>query len=249
MNATQIGSSKRTNCDDADCATCAIRPLTEMSDVSDEGLAIILASRTRQVFHPGQMLFRSGEICRGLYIITAGTVSLRKGDGAGHSVLVRLLHAGQSLGYRSLFAGEVFSSDAEAVDEVRCCFIEADGVERMLRASPATAKRFLERIATDLRHAEETYMQGACLPVRARLARLLYDMRVHYGTADEQGTIRIDLPLQRKDMASMLGTRPETLARTIRALSDDGVARFSGRRVEIEDLDTLLDEFDAEALG
>ena len=247
MTSSHSTMLKRPHCDDADCGSCAIRPLTEMADISDEGLAIIIGSRTRQVFQPGQMLFRTGEVCHGLFIITAGTVSLRKSDGAGHSVLVRLLHSGQSLGYRSLFAGEVYSSDAEAVDEVRCCFIEAEGVDRMLEVSPATAKRFLERIATDLRRAEETYMQGACLPVRARLARLLYDMRVHYGTADDEGMIRIELPLQRKDMASMLGTRPETLARTIRALSDDGVARFSGRRVEIEDLDTLLDEFDADS--
>ena len=122
-------------------------------------------------------------------------------------------------------------------------------MEKIIEVSPQTAQRFLERIATDLRRAEETYMQGACLPVRARLARLLYDMRVHYGTADDQGTIRINLPLQRKDMASMLGTRPETLARTIRALGKDGVVSFDGRKVEIEDLDTLLDEFDSDGVA
>jgi CRP/FNR family transcriptional regulator len=132
---------------------------------------------------------------------------------------------------------------------VRCCFIAREAVERIIEVSPETAQRFLERIATDLRRAEETYMQGACMPVRARLARLLFDMRIHYGTADDQGTIRIDLPLQRKDMASMLGTRPETLARTIRALGEDGVASFSGRKVEIEDLDTLLDEFDSDGVA
>lgn len=246
MTASQSGIGQRVNCEDADCVTCAIRPLTELADINESGLAILLAARNRMVFHPGQMLFRSGELCRGLFIVTSGTVALRKSDGAGHSVLVRLLHSGQSLGYRSLFAGEVYSCDAEPVDEVRCCFIDKDAVERILATCPSTSQRFLGRIATDLRHAEETYMQGACLPVRARLARLLYDMRVHYGTADDEGVIRIDLPLQRKDMASMLGTRPETLARTIRALNEDGVARFSGRKVEIEDLDTLLDEFDAD---
>ncbi len=246
MTGSHVGAAQRGHCEEADCGSCVIRPLTEFAHINDAGLSILLAARNRMVFQPGQLLFRSGELCRGLFIITSGTVALRKGDGAGHSVLVRLLHAGQSLGYRSLFAGEVYSCDAEAVDDVRCCVIGRDAVEQIIEASPETSQRFLERIATDLRRAEETYMQGACMPVRARLARLLYDMRVHYGTADDQGTIRIDLPLQRKDMASMLGTRPETLARTIRALAEDGVARFSGRKVEIEDLDTLLDEFDSD---
>lgn len=246
MMTVQIPSSHRMTGEDVSCSNCPVRPNTEFSHLSEAGLAILEASRTRVVFQPGQRLFRNGEFCRGLFIVAAGTVALRKSDGSGHSVLVRLLHAGQSLGYRSLFAGETYSCDAEAVDEVRCCFVERDAIERIIETSPETAHAFLERFALDLRRAEETYMQGACLPVRARLARLLYDLRVHYGTADDEGVIRIELPLQRKDMASMLGTRPETLARTIRALSEDNVARFSGRRVEIEDLDTLLDEFESE---
>ncbi len=47
------------------------------------------------------------------------------------------------------------------------------------------------------------------------------------------------------EFASLLGTRPETIARTIRTLEQDQVASFSGRRVMISDLDNLLDEIDA----
>ncbi len=249
MTASHSSATQSGHCEEMDCETCVVRPLTELANLNEAGLSVLLGSHSRLTFQPGQLLFRSGEFCRGLFIVAAGTVALRKGDGAGRSVLVRLLHAGQSLGYRSLFADEVYSCDAEAVDDVSCCFIGREAVEKIIEVSPQTAQRFLERIATDLRRAEETYMQGACLPVRARLARLLYDMRVHYGTADDQGTIRINLPLQRKDMASMLGTRPETLARTIRALGKDGVVSFDGRKVEIEDLDTLLDEFDSDGVA
>lgn len=52
------------------------------------------------------------------------------------------------------------------------------------------------------------------------------------------------LPISRQDLADLLGTRPETIARTTSALQKDGVAMFHGRRVVIQDLDLLLDELD-----
>jgi CRP-like cAMP-binding protein len=45
-------------------------------------------------------------------------------------------------------------------------------------------------------------------------------------------------------MAAVIGARPESLSRAIRALQDDGVVVFDRRRIIIEDLDNLLDEID-----
>jgi len=50
------------------------------------------------------------------------------------------------------------------------------------------------------------------------------------------------LPLSRRDMASAIGTRPESLSRAIRALENAQVASFHGKRVVVHDLDDLLDE-------
>jgi DNA-binding Lrp family transcriptional regulator len=43
----------------------------------------------------------------------------------------------------------------------------------------------------------------------------------------------MELPLSRRDLASMIGTRHETLSRIISRLEEDGVARFSGRTVHV----------------
>ncbi|MCB1153632.1 winged helix-turn-helix domain-containing protein, partial [bacterium] len=61
---------------------------------------------------------------------------------------------------------------------------------------------------------------------------------------DEDGNILIELPMSRQDIADMVGARPETIARTIRSLQDDGVATFKGREVMVPDLDALLDELE-----
>ncbi len=44
----------------------------------------------------------------------------------------------------------------------------------------------------------------------------------------------------------MIGARPESTSRAIKALQSDNVARFEGRSAIVDDLDRLLDEIDSE---
>jgi CRP/FNR family transcriptional regulator len=87
------------------------------------------------------------------------------------------------------------------------------------------------------------------MSVRARTAHLLLMLKDRFATVTEDGSLSFELPLSRKDMASIVGTRPETIARTIRSLEADGVTRFSGRRVTVHDLDALLDEVEREQVA
>jgi CRP-like cAMP-binding protein len=82
--------------------------------------------------------------------------------------------------------------------------------------------------------------------MRKRLVHLLLSLKDHYGEMTDDGVLRVQLPLARQEIASLLGSRPETIARTINALEEDGTAVFSGRAVLISDLDKLLDELEAD---
>lgn len=135
-------------------------------------------------------------------------------------------------------------TDAEALEPCTICFIETPSLCRLLDHNPTLGFKFLEHLAHDLANAEETILQNVSLPVRTRLAHLLLTLKDRYGSVDDAGTLVISLPMRRQDIADLLGTRAETIARTIRTLEQDQVASFSGRRVMIPDLDNLLDEID-----
>jgi CRP/FNR family transcriptional regulator len=160
-------------------------------------------------------------------------------------VLVRLLTAGETLGYRAYFAGETYSSTAEALTPARVCFIDKAAVARMLERNPAIGFQFLRRMGEDLREAEDAKLHATALSVRARLAHLLLTLKNRFGRVQDDGTLVIELPLSRQDLAAMVGTRPETIARTIKSMETDEVAIFEGRTVKVSDLDSLLDELEA----
>ena len=75
-------------------------------------------------------------------------------------------------------------------------------------------------MAKDLEATEEALLHASALPVRARLAHLLLVLKDRYGTVDDTGELQIQLPLSRQDMAAMIGTRAETIARAVRSLED-----------------------------
>ena len=80
--------------------------------------------------------------------------------------------------------------------------------------------------------------------IHSGVAHLLLTLKFRYGEADNDGTIKIDLPMQRQELAALLATRPETLARAFKAMKTDGVLSSSGRIITIPDLDNLLDEIE-----
>ncbi len=224
------------------CLACAARGSTEWCELPEDDLRLLSQSKVSNVYRPGQVVFYQGQPCLGLHCIESGTVALRKTDAQGASVIARLFHAGQTLGYLAYFARRPYTGTAEAVTECRICFIDKAAVRAIVSRNPGVAQRFLGRIADNLSEAEDARLAVSTMPLRARLAELLVSVRERFGAAGEDGTITLRLPLSRQDIAAMLGARPESLSRAIRELSGAGVAVFDGRDVTIPDLDALIDE-------
>jgi CRP-like cAMP-binding protein len=149
------------------------------------------------------------------------------------------------LGYRAFFAGEPYRASADALQNSRVCFIDRAAVRRLLDRNPMVGYSFLKHMARDLEEAEEAKLHAAALPVRARLAHLLLMLRERFGQPMGTNGARIELPLSRQDIAAMIGTRPETVARAVRGFEDEGIANFQGREVLVPNLEGLLNELNS----
>ncbi|MCK6511542.1 Crp/Fnr family transcriptional regulator [Myxococcota bacterium] len=226
------------------CLSCDKRLHNQWKVLDEEQLRDLNTVKSCNTYQPGQVIFYQGNPCMGLYCIESGTVALRKIDIHGNSVVIKLAHDGQTLGYRAFFSNTEYSVSAEAVTACRVCFIPRDFVRDILLKNLQFGYEYLSRLATDLGESEDEKMKMSTLPVRTRLAHLLLSLKEHYGHVDDDGVLTIELPISRQDMASMLAIRPETLSRAIRALEKDEVALFDRQAASIADLDALLDEIE-----
>ena len=231
------------------CSTCPVACRTEWSSLPSSELQRLEREKSSRVYDAGEVIFHQGSRCSGVFCIRSGTVALRKANVQGQTIITRLLHPGETLGYRTFFSGGVYTATAVALTPSRICFVDRPLVRSLLESNPSLSHKFLKHLAQDLRSAEEAKLATAVLPVRARVAGLILALVDRYGQDGEQGTLDLELPLARQDMAALIGVRPESVARAIRALEEDGVANFKGRHVHIPDLDTLLGELDASTAG
>jgi CRP/FNR family transcriptional regulator len=230
-----------------DCAFCGVLGRTEWSGLAAAAMSRFNGAKVCRRFDRGEVIFYEGDSCRGIYCIKNGLVGIRKIDGEGNSVLLgRLGYPGTTLGYRPLLAGECHRGTAEALEDSQVCFIAAGLVRWLLANDPNLGLRFLRHAAKDLGNAEEDFFHHAAHPLRLRLAHLLLVLKEHYGESNGDGTVLIELPVRRQDLASMMGARPESLSRVIKEMDRDGLATFSGRHVRIRSIEDLLWELEPE---
>ena len=206
----------------------------ELNWLSDRAIC-----KTRE---PGHNIFHEGTECTGIHFVHEGLVGVRRSDVDGNSVLIRLAQRGDPLGYWTMLLGECHQSTAEVLQPSHTCFINASCMHEILHRNPAFAMEFLRHASRDISKAQERFCQTVTLNLRARLIHFLLLMKNRYGHVTDDGTLLIDLPISRSDMAEMIGVRTESLSRTIHQMTDDGVLEFSGRHVSIDTADLLIEE-------
>lgn len=177
----------------------------------------------------GEQVLRPGE-SSGLRIVHSGRVRVDRIDESGAEQLLRILHSGDFLGETTVLTGRPVDSWAHALDASEVCVLGSEEIRAVLREHPDVALRMLSSLSARLEAAEQRLSAVTGASVARRLAHYLLEL------ADQAGSTTFRLPLTKKDLASYLGTTPETLSRRLGALQDAGVVRLGARGlVEIRD--------------
>lgn len=229
------------------CFSCQNRQRAEWCVLDEDQLGRFDQAKTVRTYKAGAFIYHEGDECQGIHCLESGLVSFRKYDADGRDTLVGMGNPGRTLGYRSLLEGSPHVTSAEATTDCQVCFIDRVVIRDMLAHNPALGYQFLRRAAKDLRRSTERYHEGNTLSVRDRFVHLLLILRNKYGATAEGAGLTMTLPLSRQDMAALVGTRPETLARTIHQIEDEGLARFSGRKLTVPSVEALFADLELTA--
>lgn len=242
-------AERRKSIPGVNCIECRLRQQNEWHVLTEEQVRLLAQVRKCRQYQAGELIYSAGEPSHGIYCITSGTVAIRKIDAGGHAVLVQLGYPGDTLGYRGILLGENRRSSAEALGPSKICFIDKQVVRTLLDRNPALGLQFLRRVATDLDDAHAKLVRNATFSNRAKFVHLLLVLMNRHGRTATDGGRVMQLPVSRRDLASMIGARHETLSRIISRLEEEGIARFSGRTVHVTRPHSLLDEIRPTLVG
>ena len=153
----------------------------------------------------------------------------------GREQLVRLLYPGDFTGELALFKATVLENFAEAVEDSQICVIKRDDLQQLLLKYPSISIKVLNEFANRLANSEKQTASFVSEKVETRIALFLQEQ------SKKQATKTIELPMSKKNLASYLGTTPETLSRRLSDFEASGAIKQNGQRnITIKDEAQLM---------
>jgi CRP/FNR family transcriptional regulator len=196
--------------------------------------------RVQNTFKRGESIFLEGATATGLYCIYEGTVKLVRIDRDGKERILGFLRPGEITGHRALLGAGTHTVSAVALEGVRVCYVPKSAFLSMLSADAALQSTIFRRLSEELRISEERFITSTERTVRQRLAEALLELKGYFGFELDGRTL--DVRLRRTDIANLVGTTPESVARTFGEFRRAGIIEIDGRRIRIVRQQSLLRE-------
>jgi CRP-like cAMP-binding protein len=197
-----------------------------------DALNQVVKSRT---YHKGEFIFREGDSSDTLYVVHKGTIKVSKVTEEGKEQIIRILFPGDFFGQYALLENKKHYADAEVLEDTTVCHLHKNDFKIILERNPAMAMNFMMALSELLQIADEWIGTISLLEVERRLAKalLLFFER-------ENGGEYFQLPVPKKDFASLIGATPETLSRKLVHLQSIDILELDGRRgIRLLDIDKL----------
>lgn len=190
---------------------------------------------SKQNFRRGQIIFSEGDEGRGFYVVVSGRVKIFKLSPEGKEQILHLFGPGEPFGEVSVFTGQHFPAYAEAIEESRVLFFPRDSFVDLIKKNPSLALNMLAVLSRRLRKFTMLVEELSLKEVSGRLATYL----IYLGErGDEDDELVLDI--SKSQLASLLGTIPETLSRILAEMIRAGLIHSDGsRRIQILDRKAL----------
>ena len=180
---------------------------------------------TDQVFQKGESIFDEEDEGTGFYVVISGRVKVFKLSPEGKEQILHIFGPGEPFGEVAVFTGKRFPASAEALEETRAFFFARKEFMDLIQRDPSLALNMLAVLSQRLRRFSGLIESLSLKEVPGRLAAyFLYLQEGKKGGAD------LILEISKNQLASLLGTIPETLSRILARMNREGFIDSIGPR-------------------
>ncbi len=214
----------------------AIAETPLFSGMDQEQLVQIRRIAREQKYERGETIFWEGDPGIGFFVVIQGKVKIYKTSVEGKEQILHIYGPGHPFGEVPVFSGSHFPANAQAIAKSRLFFFPRSDFIDLISTNPSLALNMLAVLSMRLRQFTVQVENLSLKEVPARLASYLIFL------SEEQNTLnRVNLPISKGQLASLLGTIPETLSRIFSKMSGQGLITVSGGKIELVNRDGLLD--------
>lgn len=195
----------------------------------EEREAIASVASLKQV-KAGALLFSEGDKADAFFVILSGRMKVFKLGPKGDEQLLHVQGPMELVAEAAIFDRQVYPAHGQALEDLRVLAIPREGFVTLLRRHPEAALKMLGAYSKRLRSFVAMIEDLTLRDVRQRLGRYLLKH-----SRPVRGRRVCSLTVSKKELASLLGTIPETLSRTLAALKSEGILLEKGRDLIVLD--------------
>jgi CRP-like cAMP-binding protein len=209
-------------------------PLEET--LSPDVLALLLNSSV-ETRHPGKtMIFEEGTFPKGIFILKKGKIKIYQRTSGDSQQIIAIHGTSEIFGYRPILSNGRYPVSAETLEPSAVLFIPKKDFLKVLSTSPQFSNLLLKYLSHEFTVWVNMISIFSRTTVKERLLLNLLILADRYRHKSEY-PIRITLP--KADLACLIGTSNETLARMLKLLKQEQLITTRGRSIEIMASDQL----------
>lgn len=194
------------------CVSCPVKKTRPFCNLPLPVSQRLHAIKSTAVYPKGAMLMMEGQQPRGGFVLCTGKAKLSASSRDGKTIITKIAEAGDVLGMNATISNVPYEVTAEMMEPGQANFIPREPLITMMKEFPEVAVRVAEQLSRNYFEAyEEIRTLGLSASPSERLAKLLLQWSTK--STRENGPSRIQLALTQGEIASVIGTTRETVAR------------------------------------
>lgn len=215
----------------------ALRACRLWHAASDAAVADLASHARVQQISRGAVLASEGDPADRFGVVVSGKARVYHLQADGRVITFETVESGGPLAAVASLAGARYPANVDAATDATIAWLPRESLFELMESEPVVARSMIADLASRVINLTAV-VQTLALDVPGRLARYLFQRSLAVGEATSEG-LKVTLGMTKAELASSIGTVPETLSRAFARLRDDGVLEVRGSSVIVFDVGAL----------
>ena len=202
--------------------------------LTEEQLRYVNGRRFETTFRPGENIFKQGSPASNAVFLSAGMAKVYMEGQGNKNFILSIAKPGQMIIGPGLYTNSQHIFSLSALNDVRCCFIDAGVIKELVRESNDFAEALLKDVSQKAQRNIYKLLSMTQKKMPGRVAEILLYLADKVFESDSFTMI-----LSRQELADMAGMAKESVVRILKDLSDEGIISSGCPQFEIIDREKL----------
>lgn len=184
----------------------------------------------------GEVILLESEPASALYFVVSGAVKVFKTSAEGKEQILRIVRPGESFNDVPIFDGGPNPASAQAMGPVVLYGLAKEGLTAIIQQHPLVTFNVIKVLGKWVRQLVALVEDLSFRHVIGRVAKILLEQASDGASPKPR--------LTQQEMAAMAGTAREVVARSLKALEEEGIIRLEHHRIVITDKKALQERME-----